>query len=260
MPEGLARTETGESIYEGDAPFFLTPEHADYYQDESAVDAAREKVRWVARFVPSQATLLDVGANIGHFVREASSGFRATGIEPSPAVVAWGRQHLGANLVQGSIDAPNPAWAGAWDAATLFDVIEHVENPRAALGHLHRCLRPGGHLFISTPDAGSLLARVMGPRWHYVDLVQHLGLFDRQNLARLLRECGFDVVATRSFGRAYRLSYIARRLRELSSGNLLIGAVAWPAQLLRLAGDARLRINAGDVMGMVARRSAKLGA
>lgn len=255
VPQGLARNASGASIYDAAEPFFMDVEQADYYLDEGAVDAARAKRAWVERFVPAGARLLDVGANVGYFVREASDRYHATGIEPSPSVVAWGREHLGANLQVGSIDEEDEMLVGKCDAVTMFDVIEHLGDPRAALARCRRYLSPGGHLFISTPDAGSAAAAVMGSRWHYVDLVQHVSLFGSSNLASLLRETGFTIVERRTFGRRYRFSYIARRLRELSAGNSLLRAASVPAQLLRLWPSAHVALNLGDVMGLVARRA-----
>jgi SAM-dependent methyltransferase len=250
--EGVARTETGASIYESDQPIFAT--ERDYYLDEGAADAARVKLEWIARFVPPRSRVLDVGANYGHFLKQAQDRFDAIGIEPSAAVVAWGREHLGAALEQGSIDADNPAYLDRFDAVTLFDVIEHLPDPRGALVRCRRYLKRGGHLFITTPDAGALVARLLGAHWYYIDIVEHISLFSAANLTRLLGECGYRLVEKRTFGRTYRLSYIERRLWQLSRESTLLRIAHVASLPLRLAGNVRVPISAGDVMGLVARR------
>jgi SAM-dependent methyltransferase len=255
VPQGLARTDAGVSIYEDETPFFMTPAYADYYRDESAIDAARMKVAWVAAYVTPGSRVLDVGANVGFFVRHASERFHATGVEPSAAAVAWGRAHLDADLQVGSIDVDDAAFVGRCDAVTMFDVIEHLEDPRAALARCRNYLTPGGHLFITTPDSGSLVARLLGSRWYYIDVIQHLALFSVANLSRLLTESGFEVISTRTVGRRYRFSYIARRLDELSAGNAVLRIAAVAAAPLRLWPRARVPLNFGDVMGVVARRT-----
>ena len=195
VPQGVMRTATGASIYDDDVPIFFTEAQRDYYRDQVAVDAAREKVEWVAAYVPAGAPLLDVGANFGHFVREAAVRFDTIGIEPGAAVVAWGREHLGARLEVGSIERHAPEFDARFEAITLFDVIEHLADPRAALRNCHAYLRPGGRIFLTTPDAGSVMARLMGRSWYYVDLAEHVSLFPRSALERLLGETGFSVVA-----------------------------------------------------------------
>lgn len=248
------RTPSGTTIYDDDQPVFFTDEGKDYYQDESTVDAARAKLDWVMRYVAPGGRLLDVGANLGHFVQQASNCFDAVGIEPSRTVVAWARTHLGARLQVGSIEEHDPAFAGRFDAITMFDVIEHLPDPRQALRRCHGYLGPNGHLFITTPDASSLMARLLGRHWYYVDLVEHLSLFTRANLTRLLSGTGFSVTATRTFGRRYRVSYIERRLRQLVARNNALSpaaALAWP---LSWFGSQRIAINLGDVVGIVAKR------
>jgi 2-polyprenyl-3-methyl-5-hydroxy-6-metoxy-1,4-benzoquinol methylase len=252
VAEGVARTETGESIYESDQPIFAT--ERDYYLDETAIDAARAKLDWIARFVRPRGALLDVGANYGHFLHQAQQRFEAIGFEPSATVVAWGREHLGVALEQGSIETDNPAYLGRFDAVTMFDVIEHLPDPRGALERCRRYLEPGGHLFITTPDTGALVARLLGTHWYYIDIVEHISLFSAANLTQLLGECGFRVVERRTFGRTYRLSYIERRLRQLSRESVLLRIAHLASLPLRLAGQARVPISAGDVMGLVAAR------
>ena len=252
VPQGVGRTGTGESIYESDEPIFFTDIQSDYYRDEATVHAARAKLRWVTRFVAPGRALLDVGANLGHFIQQAQQQYEAIGIEPSAAVVAWGREHLDVCLEQGSIETDNPAYVGRFGAVTMFDVIEHLPDPRAALQRSRRYLTTGGHLFITTPDSAAPVARLLGSHWYYVDLLEHISLFTTGNLTRLLRECGFRVLERRTFGRRYRLSYIERRLRGLSRDSLLLRAAHVAALPLRLAQGARITLNLGDVAGIVA--------
>jgi 2-polyprenyl-3-methyl-5-hydroxy-6-metoxy-1,4-benzoquinol methylase len=255
VPQGVMRTEAGTSIYEGDEPIFFTEAQRDYYRDEATVEAARAKVEWVSGYVAPGGRLLDVGANFGHFVQQASQRYDAIGIEPSAAVVAWGREHLGARLEVGSIEHQQAEFVGGFDAVVLFDVIEHLPDPRQALRHCHSYLAPGGRLFITTPDAGSPMARLLGRHWYYVDLVEHVSLFSRTNLTQLLSETGFSVVAARTFGRRYRVSYIERRLRELTARNNALKIVAALARPLAWFPSHRVAINFGDVIGIVARRA-----
>jgi SAM-dependent methyltransferase len=254
VPQGVARTSTGESIYESDQPIFFTDAQSDYYRDEATSDAARAKFEWVSRFVAEGGALLDVGANFGHFIREAQQRYQAIGIEPSAAVVAWGREHLHVCLEQGSIDDDNPSYRGRFQAVTMFDVIEHLPNPRAALQRAREYVTAGGHLFITTPDAGSLVSRLMGSHWHYVDILEHISLFTAANLEALLDECGFDVIERRTFGRRYRLSYIERRLGQLARDSRLLRVAHVAAFPLRFADRARVTLNLGDVIGVAAAR------
>ena len=251
VPEGVMQTETGQSIYE-DASLF--DEQADYYRDESTIDAAEDKLAWVVAHARGGGRLLDVGANFGYFTRSAARRFDACGIEPSPVAVRWGREHLQAPIEVGSVDDARPEFHGRFDVITLFDVIEHVPDPRAALSRCQEWLKPGGRLFISTPDAGSAVARLLDRSWWYIDLTQHVSLFTRGNLTQLLEQTGFATLATRTIGRRYKLSYVEQRLGQLAADAPLLRLAHLAAQPLRLAGTLRVPLNFGDVMGIVAER------
>jgi 2-polyprenyl-3-methyl-5-hydroxy-6-metoxy-1,4-benzoquinol methylase len=251
VPEGLLHTSRNVSIYE-DEELDLYAQDRDYYRDEGAVEAAGEKLEWVARFAPAGGRLLDVGANVGLFVRQAMARFDALGIEPNAATVAWARQTLGAAVDAGSILEEVPQHVGRFDAVTMFDVIEHLEDPAAALRQCRRYLAPGGKLFVTTPDTGSLAARLLGRGWYYVDLDQHISMFSTANLSRVFEAEGFRVIERRTFGRRYRFSYIERRLRDLSHQSALLRLAHAVALPLRLAPRWRIAINLGDVAGIVA--------
>ena len=251
--QGVKRAPSGRTIYEDASSAFFS-DQADYYLDESAVEAARAKRDWVAHYVPRGARLLDVGANLGLFVREASTLFRASGIEPGESVVAWARREVGADIEVGSIDGGLDRFYGQIDAVTLFDVLEHLPDPDRALVQCHRLLRPGGHLFLTTPDAGSLMSRLLGRQWYYVDIDEHVALLTRENVRTVLERTGFEPLDARTIGRSYRFSYIRRRLQFLGSQAPLLRAAysaTWP---LRFWPSAHVTLDFRDVMGLVARR------
>jgi SAM-dependent methyltransferase len=251
VPDGVLHTPRALSIYE-DQDFNLYARETDYYRDESAADAARAKAAWVGRFVRAGGRLLDVGANVGTFVRCASERFDAVGIEPNSGAVAWGREHVGGRVEIGSISHEVAAYVGQFDAVTMFDVIEHLDDPAGALRQCRRYLRDGGTLFITTPDIGSLSACLLGRAWYYIDLEQHVSMFSTATLSRLLGSEGFEVVDRRTFGRRYRFSYIERRLKDLSHQSALLRVLHGLTLPLRLAPACHIRINVGDVVGIAA--------
>ena len=251
VPQGVLRTARGASIYEDEEEAFFEA-RADYYYDASAREAAVAKVGWVAGFSPRGGRLLDVGANAGLFVAEAGQLYDAAGIEPSAAAVRMAKASGRSSVEVGSIYDAIGARSGRFDAITLFDVIEHLADPRLALEQCRRLLMPAGRLYLTTPDCGSLVARLMGTHWHYLDLDQHVSVFSAANLTRLLADTGFRTISQRPFGRRYRVSYIERHLGELARGNALLRLAHMASQPLRLFPDHRVSINLRDVIGLVA--------
>ena len=256
VPEGLVVGEGGASIYEGDTPIFLQDGNEAYYLDDTNLISCRQKVDWLAEHVREGARVLDAGANFGHFLSVARDRFDAVGVELSRAAVAWSREHFQVENHAASIyDLPKEL-AGPYDAVTLFDVIEHVPQPREAIEALKRVLAPGGIMFLSTPDAGSAVARAMGSRWHYLDPVQHIVLFNRANLSRLLEDAGLEVLGTRTFGHHYRVGYVLDRLAYLHADGMLGRATQVARVVGQPAAKRTMYLNLGDVMGVFARRPA----
>jgi 2-polyprenyl-3-methyl-5-hydroxy-6-metoxy-1,4-benzoquinol methylase len=254
VPAGVATGPTGVSIYEEAEPIFVADGNRDYYLDDAQFENFRVKLDWVRKYIPEGSRLLDAGANYGHFLKVAQGGFRAEGFDISPAAVAYAQSHFAAQNVVASIYELPPVRQGPYDGVVNFDVIEHVEDPRRALASLHSVMKPSALLFVTTPDARSPVARAMGMRWHYLDPIQHIVLFGRDNLRSLLAQTGFEVVETRTIGHRYRLSYVLDRLLYLNRD----GVLALPLRLARWAlkplGGMSITINLGDVMGLVARR------
>ena len=254
VPEGLAVTASGKTIYESETPVFLADGNDSYYlDDESNLASAGDKVTWVRRFVDPGGRLLDVGSGFGHFVQAASPHFSAHGLELGPAAVEHARARAGVSCTLGSVYAMPPGLEGPFDAVTAWDFIEHVPDPLAALAAMARVLRPGGFVFLSTPDAGSRAARAMGRHWHYLDPVQHIVLFGRETLGLALRKAGLEPVAWRSFGHHYRLRYVFDRLRYLHRGPLGWAAAAGRVVAAPLL-DRPIYVRLGDVLGVAARR------
>ncbi len=194
-------------------------------------------------------SLLDVGAYIGVFVETASqAGWRACGVEPSKWAADIARQQ-GLKVIHGTQDAPELA-DKQFDVVTMWDVIEHVDDPFGEIAKAHKLLAPGGWLVIHTMDSDSLVARVMGPRWPWL-MDMHIHYFTQKTLRQMLEKNGFEVVWSGAEGRYIRLNYLVSRVEALSRplGRL----VRWIVNGLRLGGIA-VPLNFGDLFTVYARR------
>ncbi len=94
--------------------------------------------------------LLDIGGGVGHFAHMAlAAGWDAYSLDVSSIAVAAAAQRIGGARSLSSI--PDDL-AGTCDAVTLWCVIAHVADPRSVLADAVRALRPGGQLFLTTPN------------------------------------------------------------------------------------------------------------
>lgn len=155
---------------------------------------ARQPVRFLRRAgLDSGARVLDIGAGPGRLVAALNeSGFRAAGIEPSRRSVALAHQ---AGVPIECRDLFEHADSGL-DAAVMWHVLEHLDDPPTALVTVRGWLRPGGLLLIGVPNLASMQAEVAGEGWFHLDAPRHRMHFTADGLRRLLVRSGFDVVRT----------------------------------------------------------------
>jgi 2-polyprenyl-3-methyl-5-hydroxy-6-metoxy-1,4-benzoquinol methylase len=139
--------------------------------------------------------ILDVGAGRGRFVAGAgAAGYAASGIEPSARGVAAARM-IGADVQPAGVEQASIV-PGSLDAVTLWHVLEHLEEPGAALERIAGWLAPHGVLLVGVPNLASLQARIGGERWYHLDVPRHRLHFTPAGLSALLRAHGFEVVRT----------------------------------------------------------------
>ncbi len=198
---------------------------------------------------PNGRSLLDVGCYTGVFVEIAARhGWDAWGVEPShwAAEQAQARGHY---VVQGTLETADLPEA-YFDVVTMWDVIEHLTDPRGALQRIHRLLKPGGLMVVHTLDIESPFARLLSAHWPWL-MEMHIYYFSRHTLRTMMEQCGFRVLSDKPQGRYLRLGYLMNRVGALVP---LVGRPAeWLVTKLGLRGLA-VPVNLGDLFTAYARK------
>jgi SAM-dependent methyltransferase len=145
-----------------------------------------------ARRFPQRGLLVDVGCGNGEFLAQAREmGWRTLGVEPDAQAVAACRAR-GLEVVEGDVHALLPAHAGRAEVVTLSHCIEHVPDPRQVLASVHGLLRPGGTVWIATPNPGGAGLRIFGSAWRGLEPSRHLCVPSQRALRGMLAEAGFE--------------------------------------------------------------------
>jgi 2-polyprenyl-3-methyl-5-hydroxy-6-metoxy-1,4-benzoquinol methylase len=164
---------------------------------------------WVIEFIQSRrrrrverhvrpGRLLDIGSGDGRFVHHmARHGWDATGIDFSSAALEYARRiRSGGRFLQRALeDCDFPP--GRLDLITLWQVLEHIGEPRSLLRRCHDLLKPGGMLVVSVPNIDGLSSRLTRERWWGLDVPRHLVHYSPATLTRALERAGFRVVRIR---------------------------------------------------------------
>jgi SAM-dependent methyltransferase len=140
--------------------------------------------------------LVDVGGGVGFFAQLAlARGWDAVSLDTSATATDLAAARLGHDRALRSL--PEEA-LGAFDAATMWCVVAHTHEPGRLAELAAQALRPGGRLFLTTPNftfqipyaaARKLVGRTL-------DFVadDHYGHFTARAAQLLLERAGFDEV------------------------------------------------------------------
>ena len=251
----------GDSYFENEA--FMTGRqnalfgYADYVAERfnkqvqyaAIARAIRAELRHVDGRLPR---LLEVGCGFGYFLDVAfEERFEVMGLEFNRYAVERLRRKYAFPIIAGALETAELEAAGL-DAAVLFDVIEHLRDPFAALDRLHTALTPRGVLVLTTVDADSLVSRLLGKRLEdFRRTREHLIFFGRQTIRQVLEQHGFEVTAIRSIGHTFELAFLIERL--MLYNRPLFGALRRAVVGLGLGGR-QIYFNPGTKMIVFARR------
>ena len=123
-----------------------------------------------------------------------ATGWTATGIDFSPAAQELAESRGGGGrFLCGSI-FDHEFEPASIDLVTLWQVFEHIGEPREFLERTRAFMRPGGAFVAAVPNIDGLSAQLTGERWWGLDVPRHLVHYSPRTLCRALESAGFTVV------------------------------------------------------------------
>jgi len=155
---------------------------------------------------PPGSRVLDIGTAGGAFIDAAGQyGYDCYGMEPSAYLVQRAKERS-LKVEQGTIESHSFA-PGSFDMVCLWDVIEHLTDPKSSLKEIRKLLKPDGVLLINFPDIGTWQAKLAGRRFWWIISV-HLHHFTRRSIADICRRTGFEAFHFRRYWQTLRFGYL----------------------------------------------------
>ncbi len=196
--------------------------------------------------------VLEVGCSLGYFMDKLiEAGFQTEGLEPSKDAVLLGRKR-GLTIHKGYLEK-NALTKASYDVVILNHVMEHVKDLQKACESIRSLLRPGGIVFIESPNFGSIEGQFFKSSWRYLYPTEHYSQFSPSSLQTLLSKNGFTVLSTKTSATPYDFASfpreLARCVRLLDWKRLVVYAIELPLSTIEVL------TNRGTAVQCIAKKS-----
>lgn len=193
----------------------------------------------ISRHKPGKGRLIDIGCGYGFFLAEMKrrGGWQLQGMDVSSTAVGYAASQ-GFDVTQATLETAKLK-DNAYDAVTMFYVLEHVTDPSGVLAEVKRILKPGGMLLLRVPHTTPIVEflNLFGIKNNLYDPPFHLSDFSKATIRRFLEQAGFTGIHT-SIGGFTRppeffkglttaaFGLLAEAAYTLSHGRVTMGGVA----------------------------------
>lgn len=176
--------------------------------------------------------VLDIGCGSGDYLLLMQRlGWKVTGLDFDPAAVA-ACQSKGLEVFQGTLEEADLA-ENSFDAITLSHVIEHVPDPLSTLKACFRLLKPGGEIYLETPNIDSAGHANFRENWRGLEVPRHLTIFTPSSLAYTCQQAGFSVRRTGGIAATF---FLYEQSKAIEAGRRLNTQQEWvpiPPEMFR---------------------------
>jgi SAM-dependent methyltransferase len=205
-------------------------QNKDYESNYFSKQVGNAIVDYILSYHNLSGNILDFGCGPGFLIEKLlKRGIPCVGLDFSASSVKLVENNFhnypnfkGVTLAQ---NLPTPLESNKFDVVFFIETIEHIlpEDLNGILREIHRILKNGGYIFVTTPneenlEAGKVLCPECGCIFH---TVQHITSWTKSSLSSVMKESGFNEIVCKAT--RFRESGIAGLLRHLLfSAELLV--------------------------------------
>ncbi|MGI8640393.1 MAG: class I SAM-dependent methyltransferase [Pyrinomonadaceae bacterium] len=143
--------------------------------------------------------LLDIGFGEGGLLTVAEKNdWKCYGTELSPQALKYGDEK--GWIVAKDVLSDERFEKNSFDIVTMIELIEHVPNPDDFLQTALSLLRPGGLLYLTTPNIKSINWRWLGIDWSVISPPEHIAIWSPAGMKKALGRNNFTAKEIRTDG------------------------------------------------------------
>lgn len=179
-----------------------------------------KKLDLIKKYLPS-GKILDVGCALGFFMETAKEkGYDPYGVDVSKYAVSYAQKRFPKKAFLNTLKDAHFK-EKFFDGVTMFQTIEHLEDPSESLSEAGKILKEKGYLVIATPNHNCFMRKMMGKYWFEYKPEEHINFFDEKTIKYLLDESGFRLIEIKGDVFYYPVNYILERIAYYSPLKIL---------------------------------------
>lgn len=198
--------------------YYANPHYYDYWSDnilDKEIERLKKTTYSYYLFKMKQylaaGKYLDIGCGLGYSLETAMNlGWQSYGLEVSNKIAKITQKRFAKKIFVGLLEKSKIPH-NFFNLISLFDVIEHFNNPLKCLTLINNLLVKDGYLMIVTPDINSLTAKLFKTYWPHF-LPEHLTYFSCITLKKSLEKSGFETLYYEPAKKFQNFDYIVHRL------------------------------------------------
>ncbi len=163
---------------------------------ENVLDYFRwRRAKRVSRYLKNGSKILDIGCGNGRFLSSLLKfgNFELYGTEMDGNSAKRAMRINDIHLKIGSL-SENDFDGTYFDAITMYQVFEHLTEPKQMLETIQKKLKNNGIFVVSFPNISSLQSKIFKGKWFHLDPPRHLLFFDPNDFSSLMEKYNFKLV------------------------------------------------------------------
>jgi len=178
--------------------YFFGDEYHDYIQDKKGLELNFSKrIKNLKPYLKKDITCIELGCCYGFFLNLLRPHVKkVVGYDITKEGIEYTKKEF---LIEAYCDSFLNYKGIPVDLIVMWDVIEHLDKPADYLTTIHKNLKKGGHLALTTGDIGSMMARIQGKKWRLIHPPTHLFYFNKESITKLLTVKGFKVLSIKYY-------------------------------------------------------------
>ncbi len=234
--------------------YFFGEEYIDYLKDKKQIEKnSKERLKVIKEFISNtnQLNLLEIGCAFGFFLNAVKKNFNnVSGIDINSDGINYAKNNLKLDARCKDLLEMDIKTINRFNIFCMFDVIEHLVDPKKIISFINKNAKKNSYLFITTGDIGSINARIKGKRWRLIHPPSHIHYFSKKTITLLLEKNGFEVLSIKSCGYYRNLNFMLNKIGIISKYFGFFIKILSKYNLL----DYDIYLNLHDIMFIVAKK------